>query len=632
MQYCKEENRYMLAGDFHVHTDFSDGDWHQKVVVNAVNAGLDFLTITDHDTAKGASVVREYCAACNLPLVIITGSEITGPGCHLLSLGIEDEIVNFPTVQEIAQDIRQKGGYICAAHPCWTRTKKFFWDTRLFHDSVEKNHVDGMELINYSANKDEDNGNMENGNIPVIDYYRTLAGHNIHFPVTAGSDAHKACEIGHVYTVVFSRQKTAASILEAVFKDNLAAAVWKHGVYGSPEALRLYEKYSLPFETLRKASGEAHIKIKPASAAENSNFIVQTIPGLHDIRPERLMLPGSCSVTARENTGNTTVFSINCSDMNEDKFVLFSCRENSSGEYFSGALMEIEKKIKLSLRPFLENGEIKASLEIYNYGREALKKIKAEIKINGNTEEHGISEIAVQNSRVVKSVNTLPDNREKNHEISCILSDASGKILSRETALFPVLICPADNFDKKNMTKLASYRLKDSRRDDDTEVSISASWTDENLIIRTLIKDNYFFQPFEREMLYLGDSIQLGLDPGCGRSVFNLFSRDVWELGLSLSRRGPEVFVFTKPQTISESAREIEQQMNISITRSGNIFDYRLQIPWRILQLTPRPGTVMGFSLIVNINDGKGRRGWVEWTPGIADRKRAADWGWLVLE
>ena len=22
MQYCKEENRYMLAGDFHVHTDF----------------------------------------------------------------------------------------------------------------------------------------------------------------------------------------------------------------------------------------------------------------------------------------------------------------------------------------------------------------------------------------------------------------------------------------------------------------------------------------------------------------------------------------------------------------------------------------------------------------------------------
>jgi hypothetical protein len=35
--------------------------------------------------------------------------------------------------------------------------------------------------------------------------------------------------------------------------------------------------------------------------------------------------------------------------------------------------------------------------------------------------------------------------------------------------------------------------------------------------------------------------------------------------------------------------------------------------------------------MIYNINDGGGRRGYLGWRNGIGDRKRSADWGYVVL-
>jgi hypothetical protein len=42
------------------------------------------------------------------------------------------------------------------------------------------------------------------------------------------------------------------------------------------------------------------------------------------------------------------------------------------------------------------------------------------------------------------------------------------------------------------------------------------------------------------------------------------------------------------------------------------------------------PGKIFGFNMIYNINDGAGRRGYLAWRNGIGDRKRSADWGFII--
>ncbi len=61
---------------------------------------------------------------------------------------------------------------------------------------------------------------------------------------------------------------------------------------------------------------------------------------------------------------------------------------------------------------------------------------------------------------------------------------------------------------------------------------------------------------------------------------------------------------------------------------------YELLVPAELIVSAAElvPHTVMGFSLLVNDNDGAGRSGWVELTPGIGLGKRPAEFGWLWLQ
>ena len=73
------------CGDFHVHTNASlDGDYPPTVVAGIARAeGLDFITITDHNTINGFSELDE-----NLDLPIIPGIEVTLTRGHFNVFGI----------------------------------------------------------------------------------------------------------------------------------------------------------------------------------------------------------------------------------------------------------------------------------------------------------------------------------------------------------------------------------------------------------------------------------------------------------------------------------------------------------------------------------------------------------------
>ena len=61
---------------------------------------------------------------------------------------------------------------------------------------------------------------------------------------------------------------------------------------------------------------------------------------------------------------------------------------------------------------------------------------------------------------------------------------------------------------------------------------------------------------------------------------------------------------------------------------------YELKIPWSEL-LPPdceiKANSKLGFSLLINDNDGSGRRGWLEMTPGIGWYKNGEEFTRILL-
>src|SRR5829696_6368902 len=76
------------AGDLHMHTVHSDGDWTvQGLAAAAERGGLDFIFVTDHNTASHHAEVDEANAGSRRPLVM-RGEEVTTYGGHANAWGL----------------------------------------------------------------------------------------------------------------------------------------------------------------------------------------------------------------------------------------------------------------------------------------------------------------------------------------------------------------------------------------------------------------------------------------------------------------------------------------------------------------------------------------------------------------
>ncbi len=143
---------------------------------------------------------------------------------------------------------------------------------------------------------------------------------------------------------------------------------------------------------------------------------------------------------------------------------------------------------------------------------------------------------------------------------------------------------------------------------------IATLWDDQNFYFGALVTDNMFFQPHEGTLVWQGDNFQLGFD--CANAKGSVpDDPGHYVYGLSLTKRGPEAFRWKggglKPDLVSE--------IELSITRLDATHTvYEARIPKQLLApLEFVPGSRFGFTFLLNDNDGGGRRGWMEWTPGI---------------
>ena len=113
------------TGDLHMHTVHSDGDWTiPGLISSARDTGLDFIVITDHNTASHHEEIDRLSRGSRQPLVL-RGEEITTYGGHTNAWGLPSGTwIDFrthpgdtPRISDIAAQAHHAGALISINHP-----------------------------------------------------------------------------------------------------------------------------------------------------------------------------------------------------------------------------------------------------------------------------------------------------------------------------------------------------------------------------------------------------------------------------------------------------------------------------------------------------------------------------------
>jgi hypothetical protein len=131
------------------------------------------------------------------------------------------------------------------------------------------------------------------------------------------------------------------------------------------------------------------------------------------------------------------------------------------------------------------------------------------------------------------------------------------------------------------------------------------------------VEDNVHAAPEEQANIWNNDSIQFAIAPGIPGE-----SQGFYEFGIADTPDGAQVYRWSN---LEGKIAEAVQRAKAEVIRDEEQkrTTYRLALPWsELTPIKPDRGEVISFSLLVNDNDGNGRRGWVEWASGIGNEKR----------
>lgn len=146
----------------------------------------------------------------------------------------------------------------------------------------------------------------------------------------------------------------------------------------------------------------------------------------------------------------------------------------------------------------------------------------------------------------------------------------------------------------------------------------------DRLVVEADVTDDVHCQPETGEKVWEGDNVQMAfLAPG-----------DVgyWEIGLTrLADGSPELFVWKSPD--GRNGTELVKNSVLKTERRGTLTRYHAEFPFPVFGIT-RKTLKQGvlFGLLVNDNDGNGRKGWMQVAPGLGDRKDISSLPTVVID
>ena len=170
--------------DLQVHTDASpcSAATPAEIAVAAVEAGLDGIAITNHDTTEGVQQVRHAASGLDGDLDVIPGVEVTTTQGHLLALGVEKAPPQADPLAVI-ENVHEQGDVAVLSHPFDRLRQVYDRDLEAIAAAV-----DGIEVRNSRCVRRRYNEAAS----------AFAARHGL--AETGGSDAHFPREVGRAVT------------------------------------------------------------------------------------------------------------------------------------------------------------------------------------------------------------------------------------------------------------------------------------------------------------------------------------------------------------------------------------------------------------------------------------------------
>lgn len=153
--------------------------------------------------------------------------------------------------------------------------------------------------------------------------------------------------------------------------------------------------------------------------------------------------------------------------------------------------------------------------------------------------------------------------------------------------------------------------------DDDLSGQLWLHYDQEYFYLSARIKDNVHTAPFSAFDSWRNDSIQFAISEGLPGAAAGYY-----EYGISQTPEGPQIYRFITPNG-DDFGLVSKGQLDIKRHESEQETVYELALPWSELSPSmPLQHGVISFSMLVNDNDGNGRRGYLEWGSGIGSGKK----------
>ncbi|MFD0714361.1 DNRLRE domain-containing protein [Paenibacillus sp. GCM10027626] len=169
-------------------------------------------------------------------------------------------------------------------------------------------------------------------------------------------------------------------------------------------------------------------------------------------------------------------------------------------------------------------------------------------------------------------------------------------------------------------------RLNGYTGPDDISGKVWLNYDKDFFYLSAQITDDVHYAPMKGSEIWNNDGLQFSLTSGIPGE-----SRSWYEYGISDTPDGPQIYRWTVPEGKEAG---IVKNGKLTVTRDENSKQtfYQLALPWSELKpIQPGHKEAMSFSLVFNDNDGKGRKGYIEWGSGIGSEKspklfRAMQW------
>lgn len=204
-----------VRGDFHSHTKHSDGSLTiEELVQNAINRGLDFIFLTDHNKISGWETAREE----KFPL--FPGIEFTTFWGHFTAFGVNkyiewDRINPDKGIVEVSELVHSQGGLFCVAHP-FTIGDPVCTGCRCIID-VDWRYVDALEVWagTFSQRRHE--------NTETLKLWRNLLNQGYKVTGIGSTDIHSLKDIypDVPMTFVLVEGLTLSNVLKAIKKGKV---------------------------------------------------------------------------------------------------------------------------------------------------------------------------------------------------------------------------------------------------------------------------------------------------------------------------------------------------------------------------------------------------------------------------